>query len=184
MTTAISRRQWSVRMEASGKSTRSQEELVRSRSSQSVLFWSEGSTAERMIRARPQTCSLLIGFRLWGMVEDPTCFAPKASSTSPISVRWRERTSMPILSSVVATPAQNMKYSAYRSREMTWFDTSTALIPRFAIIVACTSIAIGPSAACVPTAPVICPTTTRGRICSRRSMCRATSLAQIANRRP
>ena len=36
----------------------------------------------------------------------------------------------------------------------------------------------------VPTAPVICPTTTLGRICSRRSMCRPISLAQMAKRRP
>ena len=78
------------------------------------------------------------------MVEEPTCFAPNASSTSPISVRWSVRTSMPILSSVVATLAQNMKYSAYRSREITWFETSTELIPRFAIIAACTSIPFWP----------------------------------------
>src|SRR5665647_3078959 len=92
--------------------------------------------------------------------------------------------SIPILSRVVATFAQNMKYSAYRSREITWLDTSTAPIPSTSIIVACTSIAFGPSAACVPTAPVICPTTTLGRSCSRRSICRPTSLAQMANRRP
>src|SRR5512136_3290815 len=112
-------------MEDSGKMTRSQEELVRSRSSQRVLFWRAGSTAERMMRASPQTCSDLIGLRLWGMVDEPTCFAPNASSTSPISVRWSERISTPILSSVVATLAQNMKYSAYRSRDMTWLETST-----------------------------------------------------------
>ncbi len=88
-TVVMSRIQWSVRIDASGKSTRSQEEFVRSRSSQSVLFASAGSTAERMIRASPQTCSLFIGLRLCGIVDEPTCFAPNASSTSPISVRWR-----------------------------------------------------------------------------------------------
>ena len=135
-TVAMRRRQWSVRMDASGKSSRSQEELVKSRSSQRVLFWSAGSTAERMMRARPQTCSDLMGFLLCGIVDEPTWFFPNASSTSPISVRWRLRISTPILSSVVATPAQNMKYSAYRSREITWFETSTELIPRNSIMVA------------------------------------------------
>jgi hypothetical protein len=104
------------------------------------------------------------GLRLCGMVEEPTCCAPNSSSTSPISVRWSVRSSIPILSSVVATLARNMKYSAYRSREITWLETSTDEIRSSPIIAACTSIPFGPSAACVPTAPVICPTTTRGRI--------------------
>ena len=157
---------------------------MRSRSSQSVLLRSAGSTDALTIRARPQTCSDFIGLRLCGIVEEPTWWAPKASSTSPISVRWRERISIPILSSVVATLARNMKYSAYRSREMTWFETSTGERCRISIIAACTSMPFGPRAACVPTAPVICPTATRGRSCSRRSICRPTSLAQMANLRP
>ncbi len=177
-------RMWSVRILASGKSTRSHEELVRSRSSQRVLFWSAGSTAERTTRARPQTCSLLMGFLLCGMVLEPTCRDPNASSTSPISVLWRVRSSIPILSSVVATFARNMKYSAYRSLAITWFETSTGVKPRISIMVSWISIPFSPSAACVPTAPVICPTATRGVLCARRSICRPTSLAHIANRRP
>ncbi|OPY40573.1 MAG: hypothetical protein A4E41_01296 [Methanoregulaceae archaeon PtaU1.Bin066] len=184
ITLIIRARMWSARIVASGKRTRSHEELVRSRSSQRVLFCRAGSTADRTTRERPQTCSLLMGFLLCGMVLDPTCRAPNASSTSPISVLCSVRIPMPILSRVVATFARNMKYSAYLSLETTWFETSTAVSPRYSIIVAWISIPLSPSAAWVPTAPVSCPTSTRGAIWPSRSMCRATSLAQMANRRP
>ncbi|MCK7532649.1 MAG: hypothetical protein MZV63_17255 [Marinilabiliales bacterium] len=46
------------------KSTRSHDELVRSRSSQSVLFWSSGSTAERTMLARPRTAIRFDGLSL------------------------------------------------------------------------------------------------------------------------
>ncbi|OQC66925.1 MAG: hypothetical protein BWX50_01391 [Euryarchaeota archaeon ADurb.Bin009] len=67
---------------------------------------------------------------------------------------------------------------------MIWLETSTDRMPRNSIIVAWISMPASPRAAWVPTAPVRCPTTTRGRIWRSRSMWRATSLAQMANRRP
>ncbi len=183
-TTVIRRMTWSQSIDASGKMTRSHEEFVRSRSSQRVLFWSAGSTEDRMTRARPEICSLRIGLRLCGMVDEPTCLAPNASSTSAISVLWSDRTSIAILSSVVATFARKKKYSAYRSRWITWFETSTGDRSSSAIIRAWISGAPGPSAACVPTAPVSWPTSTRGRSSARRSRWRSTSAAQMAKRRP
>ncbi len=118
MMSAVRLMMWSVRITASGMIIRSHEELVRSRSSQSVLFNKAGSTYALITLASPHTCSDFIGLRLCGMVDEPTCLVPKPSSTSAISLRWRFRISMQTLSSVVATFARNIMNSACLSRWM------------------------------------------------------------------
>ena len=105
-------RMWSVNMKASGKTTRSQLLLVRSRSSHRGMFSKAGMSCARTTLARPQICSDLIGFLLWGMVDEPTCFLPKPSSTSAISVLCKVLISMKILSRVEATSAIQHTISA------------------------------------------------------------------------
>ena len=70
-----------------------------------------------------------MGLRLWGMAELPFWPAPKASSTSPTSVRARCRISVPIISMVAPTDAHAHSSSAWRSRAMTWV-AGTAVSPR------------------------------------------------------
>src|SRR3990172_12638344 len=119
---AVRRITWSVSTHDSGNTIRSHDELVRSRSSHNVLFRSSGSTIERTILASPHTCSDFMGLRLWGIVDEPTCFLPKLSSTSAISLLARLLISMHILSSVVAVFAIHITNSACLSLWVIWFE--------------------------------------------------------------
>ncbi|BAA29947.1 134aa long hypothetical protein [Pyrococcus horikoshii OT3] len=96
----------------SGRITLSTEEFVKSLSCQSGLFSNAGITLEYKTLASPQTFSVLMGFLLWGIVDEPTCFSPKGSLTSSISVLCRFLISNPILSRVEATKARKKSSSA------------------------------------------------------------------------
>ena len=68
----------------------------------------------------PHRRSERTGLRLWGMDELPFCPAAKGSSASPTSVRARWRISVHMSSMVAPIDAQAARYSAWRSRAMTW----------------------------------------------------------------
>ena len=61
-----------------------------------------------------------MGFRLCGIAELPFCPARNASDASRTSVRCRWRISVAIISIDEPTEAQAKRYSAWRSRAMTW----------------------------------------------------------------
>src|SRR3972149_5997005 len=124
MMVVVRRMIWSVRTQDSGNTPRSHDEFVRSRSSQRVLFRSSGSTIALTILASPHACSDFMGLRLCGIVEDPTCFLPKLSSTSAISLLARLLISMHILSSVFTVFAIHITNSACLSLWIIWFETS------------------------------------------------------------
>ena len=77
-----------------------------SRSCQRAIFSKAGWTLARITRARPQICSEVTGFFLWGMAELPFCPEVKGSWASRTSVRWRWRTSSAIFSRVAAVRAR------------------------------------------------------------------------------
>ena len=93
-------------MVESGKMMRSTDEWEMSRSCHSGTFSSAACVLARITRARPLICSEVMGFRLWGMEEEPFCFSEKNSSASRTSVRCRWRISVAILSSVEASTAR------------------------------------------------------------------------------
>ncbi len=69
---------------------RSTDECEMSRSCHSATFSSPAPRLPRSTRASPLSCSLLTGFRLCGIAEEPFCLpARNGSSTSRTSVRWR-----------------------------------------------------------------------------------------------
>ena len=88
---------------------------------------------------------------------------------------------MAILSRVAATRARTCRYSAWRSRWMTWFDTSAGLSRSWAHT--CSSIWIGMPEK-VPTGPESIPTDTRSFIASARSRFRRISDHQRASLSP
>ncbi len=58
----------------SGRITRSADECEMSRSCQSTMFSSAClQSSPRITRASPQSCSHLMGFRLWGIALEPFC---------------------------------------------------------------------------------------------------------------
>jgi len=123
-----------------------------------------------------------MGFILWGMVLDPTCFSgSKLSPNSLISVRCRLRISRAILSRVLARFARSRMYSAWLSLCTTWLDILTAGSPSISETLRWTFSPSSPSAAVVPTAPVIIPTQSLPLQASSRSYWRWSSSAQIAN---
>ncbi|MBA7480815.1 hypothetical protein ES707_16277 [subsurface metagenome] len=136
---------------------------------------------ERISLARPQTRSVLCGFRLWGIVDEPTWSCRKGSNISDISVLWRFLISLAILSRVPATRPKTHWSSARRSLWTTWLAMSTGSSPRRSMVSLWTSNPLSPKLAMVPTAPLIFPTRRRPRAASSLSRCRATSLAQMAN---
>ena len=80
-------------MKLSGTTTRSTEECELSRSCHRATFSSAAIALARSTRARPVSCSHPMGLRLWGMADEPFCPLANPSSTSPISVFCRPRTS-------------------------------------------------------------------------------------------
>ena len=102
----------SVRMHACGMMNRSALEFVRSRSCHSGTFSRAGCTNPRTILASPQMFSDVIGFLFCAIVELPICLAPKDSSTSLISVRWRFLTSVANFSIEADIPARTETNSA------------------------------------------------------------------------
>ena len=74
--------------------TRSTDECEMSRSCHSATFSSAACRLPRSTRARPHSCSDLIGFRLCGIALEPFCSPSRnGSSASRTSVRWRWRIS-------------------------------------------------------------------------------------------
>src|SRR2546427_634037 len=90
--------------------------FVKSRSCHSGTFSRAGMTRDRTTRESEHTFSDPTGFSFWAIVELPTCFFPSnASATSPISVRWRFRTSVQNFSRDAARVARTA---------MTWMSSS------------------------------------------------------------
>src|SRR6187551_2629830 len=87
-----------------------------SRSCQSATFSRPTSACALRTRARPQMRSATIGFRLWGIAEDPFWPRPKGSSTSRTSVRARWRISVAKRSSDEPRSARAPSNSACRCR--------------------------------------------------------------------
>ena len=143
-----------------------------SRSCQRTTFSRAVAAYERTSRASPETFSVRIGFRLWGIADEPFWPPWKNSSTSRTSVRCRCRTSTANFSSDVATSASVVKYSAWLSRESTCVEAWAALSPSLRQTDSST---IGSTLAKVPTAPLTLPTATDSRANSSRAMLRIVS---------
>src|SRR6185369_10906442 len=88
------------------------------------------------------------------MADDPFCPLVNCSSASSTSVRCRWRTSTAIRSIEEAMIDSTQKYSAWRSRGMTWLDTGSGLRP---ILPQTYSSTNGSILAKVPTAPEMAP---------------------------
>ena len=112
------RSMWSRTQKLSGRMTRSTDECEMSRSCHSATLSRAASALARSRRARPVICSQPIGLRLWGMADDPFCPLANGSSTSPISVFCRPRTSSANFSSEAPVMASAAASSACRSRWM------------------------------------------------------------------
>ena len=141
-------------MVLSGRITLSTEEWVISRSCHRGMF----SRAARLLvltrRANPHTCSQAMGFRLWGIAEEPFCPGEKYSSTSRMSVRWRLRISVANFSTELAIIARVVSSSAYRSRWMIWLEMGAGFNPSLRQTYSSTE---GSTWAKLPTAPEIFP---------------------------
>ena len=87
-----------------------------SRSCQSAMFSRAAAAFARTTRASPVTCSQPIGFRLWGIADEPFCPLANGSATSPISFFCRPRTSTANFSREAAAIASAPSSSAWRSR--------------------------------------------------------------------
>ena len=97
---------------------------------QRECFRSAACALPRSTRARPLICSLVMGFFLCGIAEEPFCFSLKYSWASRTSVRCRCRTSTAILSSVLPIIASVAIYAACRSRWMTCVATGAGFKPK------------------------------------------------------
>src|SRR6266545_4046111 len=62
------------------------------------------------------------GFRLWGIVDDPTCSAANDSATSLISVRWRWRMSSAMFAITPSAVMQACARSVHGSGSTIWVD--------------------------------------------------------------
>ncbi len=100
-----------------------------SRSCQSGMPSITGTICARTMRAIPQMRSLMIGFFLWGMADEPFCPLPNGSQVSRTSVRWPCRTSSAIASHTVARIASAETHSEIPSRRTTWVETSAGRSP-------------------------------------------------------
>ncbi len=116
-------------MLASGSTIRSTELWEMSRSCQRATSSSPLTRYPRSTLASPQRRSERTGLRLWGMAELPFWPGLNGSSTSPISLRARCRTSVAMASTVAPAEAQAHRYSAWRSRATTWL-AGTGVRPR------------------------------------------------------
>ena len=79
----------------------------------------------RRRRDRPVMFSEAIGFRLWGIDDEPFCPAPNDSRTSPSSLRCRWRISVANRSSEEPVMARALMNSAWRSRWVTCEDAGS-----------------------------------------------------------
>ena len=104
----------------SGRTMRSAELWLMSRSCQRATFSMPTRALPRSTRAQPAMRSLRIGLRLWGMAEDPFWPLPNASSASRTSVRCRWRTSVANFSMLEPMMAMAARKAACRSRCTTW----------------------------------------------------------------
>ena len=128
-----------------------------SRSCHSATFSTAAEALPRSTRARPATCSDLIGLRLWGIELEPFCPSANGSRTSPTSVRARWRSSVANRSSPAPASATAWSSSAWRSRATTCVETGSRSSPSRRSTRSSKS---GDVAEYVPTAPEIAPTAT------------------------
>ena len=77
--------------------------------------------------------SVRIGLRLWGIAEEPFCPAANGSSTSRTSVRCRLRISVAKRSRPPPAIAIREVSTAWRSRGITWVETSSRFRPSWSI---------------------------------------------------
>ena len=130
------------------------------------MFSKAARAFARTRRARPAIVSLVEGFCLCGIDEEP-CGRP--SRTSPISVRCRFRISVAIFSSVPATIASVVSTWAWRSRCSDWLLIDAGSSPSLSQTRRSTS---GSTFAYVPTEPEIFPTAMTALAASSRSRSR------------
>jgi hypothetical protein len=104
-----------ISAQLSGIITLSTEEWVKSRSCQRATFSSAATALPLTTLDNPATLSLIMGFLLWGIAEEPFCPFRKGSSTSRISVRCRFLISVAIFSRELAIMARTVINWAWRS---------------------------------------------------------------------
>ena len=126
------RSMWSSTMKLSGMTTRSTDECEMSRSCHRATFSSAAMALARSTRASPVNCSHPMGLRLWGMADEPFWPFAKPSSTSPISVFCRPRTSTANFSIEAPVMARAPSSSACRSRCTICDATGAGVSPRAA----------------------------------------------------
>ena len=129
----------------------------------------------------PLMRSAVMGFFLWGIADDPFCPLVKPSAISPISVRWRLRTSVANFSMELPMSASEVRNSAWRSRWTTCVETSAT--PRPSFLHTAASI-FGSRLAKLPTAPEILPTAALLAARRKVSRRRVNSVYQTANFSP
>ena len=100
-----------------------------SRSCHSGTPSSTGTYCARTMRASPQIRSLMIGFFLCGIAEEPFWPRPNGSDSSRTSVRCPCRTSSAIASQIVASPASAATHEPMPSRSTTWVATDAGCSP-------------------------------------------------------
>mmetsp|Transcript_9866 Transcript_9866/g.24302 ORF Transcript_9866/g.24302 Transcript_9866/m.24302 type:complete len:201 (+) Transcript_9866:293-895(+) len=107
MTFVTMSRMESTARKDSGRTIRRLAESSRVRSNHWVAcVWAVLATREMTYRAREQTRSLLIGFLLYAIAEDPTWFFPNGSSSSRRFIR--SRMSLAILLALCAIPESTL----------------------------------------------------------------------------
>ena len=116
---------WSSRIVESGRITRSTDECEMSRSCHNATSSRAATALPRSTRASPETCSDLIGLRLWGIALEPFCPAPNGSRASETSVRARWRSSTENRSNPAPATATADSSAAIRSRATTWVETGS-----------------------------------------------------------
>ena len=109
-----------------------------SRSCQRALSSKPTRALARRMRAMPHRRSVRMGFRLWGIAEEPFWPRPNGSANSRISVRWAPRISSAIFSSVEPSIASAESTSACRSRWTTWVEAGEEDNPSCSQVIAST----------------------------------------------
>ena len=121
------------------------------------------------------------GLRLCGIADDPFWRNPKGSSTSSTSVICSRRIVVASRSSTAPSSASAVTKDACRSRASTC--VATGATARLSPLHTCSSIS-GGTLACVPTAPVICPTAISAVAAASRVRARRTSSTKFASLMP
>ena len=149
-----------------------------SRSCHSATSSSAANAFPRSTRARPTTCSDLIGLRLWGIELEPfwpraeRLLAPRHLGPGEVAHLGREALD------ACAGQRDRLSSSAWRSRGTTWVETGSRASPSRASTRSSNS---GEVAEYVPTAPEIAPTATWSNARVRRSAFRCASNAKPAS---